>query len=244
MYLLINDKLLSYQLEISTTRSGHFTRLVEQCRTYEGVSLPKEHPPTSITYMGMAAANLSLAYLLTKQDHYLQEAKRWIFTLVGYDVWGYGFLVDVDLSASWNLYGLGLAYDWLKEYLTSEERQQLLEKLILQGNKIFDYGEENKGNCWSTDYWQNHNWINYSGLLVTACAIREDYPQAEHWVSTIHSNFEKVFEYLPEDGSNYEGTVYWRYAMKFFLTAAELIRRDGGPNYFESAFLKLSLIHI
>ena len=60
------------------------------------ISRASEHP--SITYIGMAAANLSLAYLLTEQDHYLQEAKRWIFTAVDYDVWGYGFLVDVDLK--------------------------------------------------------------------------------------------------------------------------------------------------
>ena len=237
-YLLINDKLDTFKAQLKTTRKEHFTRLIEQCRMYEGEILSKLPPPTSITYMGMAAANLSLAYLLTKQDHYLQEAKRWIFTAVDYEVWGYGFLVDVDLSASWLLFGLGLSYDWLKDYLTEEERNKFLNKLILQGNKIFNYGEENKGNCWSTDYWQNHNWINYSGLLTTAYAIRSEHEGAEHWISVIRKNFEKVFEYLPEDGSNYEGTGYWRYAMNSFLTAAELIRRDGGPNYFKTDFLK------
>jgi len=237
-YLLINKQLETLKTELKTTRKEHFIRLIEQCRMYEGEELSKEHPPTSITYMGMAAANLSLAYLLTEQEHYLQEAKRWVFTAVDYDVWGYGFLVDVDLSASWLLNGLGLAYDWIKAYLTEEERTRFLNKLILQGNKIFHYGEENRGNCWSTDYWQNHNWINYSGLLTTAYAIRSEYQGAEKWISVIRDNFETVFEYLPEDGSNYEGTVYWRYAMNSFLSAADLIREDGGPNYFETDFLK------
>ncbi len=237
-YLLINDQLDLLKLEIKTTRKEHFTRLIEQCRLYDGETLSIEPPPTSITYMGMAAANLSLAYLLTKQEHYLIEAKRWIFTAVDYDVWGYGFLVDVDLSASWLLSGLGLSYDWLKDHLTEEERSKFLDKLILQGNKMFNYGEENKGNCWSTDYWQNHNWINYSGLLTTAYAIRGEYEGAEKWISVIRDNFEKVFDYLPEDGSNYEGTVYWRYAINSFLTAADLIQKDGGPNYFETNFLK------
>jgi len=173
-YLLINDQLNTYKSELKTTRSEHFTRLIEQCRLYENQPLAKEHPPTSITYMGMAAANLSLAYLLTEQDHYLVEAKRWIFTMVDYEVWGYGFLVDVDLSASWLLFGLGLSYDWIKEHLTDEERTKFLNKLILQGNKIFDYGEENRGHSWSTNYWQNHNWINYSGLLTTAYAVRSE----------------------------------------------------------------------
>jgi hypothetical protein len=239
-YLLINAQLDVLKDGLNTTHKEHFTRLIEQCRLYEGEDLSKEHPPTSITYMGMAAANLSLAYLLTEQEHYLVEAKRWIFTAVDYDVWGFGFLVDVDLSASWMLYGLGLSYDWLKDYLSEEERTKFLNKLALQGNKIFDYGQDNFGHCWSTNYWQNHNWINYSGLLTTAYAIRSEYPKAQKWISEIKDNFEKVFEYLPEDGSNYEGTGYWRYAINFFLSAAELIRNDGGPNYFEADFLKNS----
>lgn len=237
-YLLINNQLDVLKGEIKTTRRVQFKRLLDQCRLYEGETLSKEVPKTSVTYIGMAAANLSLAYMLTGQEHYLTEAKRWIFTAVDYEVWGYGFLVDVDLSASWLLFGLGLSYDWIKDHLTDEERQKFLDKLILQGNKIFDYGQENFGHCWSTNFWQNHNWINYSGLLTTACAIRNDYKGAQVWVDEIHDNFDKVFDYLPEDGSNYEGTVYWRYAMNFFLNAAELIRTDDGTDHFQSDFLK------
>ena len=159
-YLLINDQLDILKAEIKITRKAQFKRLLEQCRLYENEPLSKEVPKTSVTYIGMAAANLSLAFLLTGQEHYLTEAKRWIFTAVNYEVWGYGFLVDVDLSASWLLFGLGLSYDWIKEYLTKKERQTFLDKLILQGNKIFDYGQENFGHCWSTNYWQNLSLIH------------------------------------------------------------------------------------
>ena len=236
-YLLIDDQLDVFKTEIATRRKKQFTRLLEQCKLYESETLSPSAPPTSITNMGIAAANLSLAYLLTDQEHYLLEAKRWIFTVVDYDVWGYGFLVDVDLSASWNLWGLGLVYNWLKDHLSDEERTTFLNKLILQGNKIFNYGQDNFGHCWSTNFWQNHNWINYSGLLTTAYAIREEHAGAERWIEEIKVNFDKVFDYLPEDGSNYEGTGYWRYAINFFLSAADLIRKDGGPNHFETPFL-------
>jgi len=236
-YLLLNDRLNDLKSRLGGSHQVQFKRLLEQCRLYEGETLSKAVPKTSVTYIGMAAANLSLAYVLTGQEHYLTEAKRWIFTAVEYDVWGYGFLVDVDLSASWLLFGLGLSYDWLKDHLTEDERKRFGDKLVLQGHKIFDYGQENFGHCWSTNYWQNHNWINYSGLLTTAMAVRDDYPEAQRWVDEIHDNFEKVFDYLPEDGSNYEGTVYWRYAMNFLLNAADLIRADGGKDHFQSGFL-------
>lgn len=224
--------------EIRGVKQEQFTRLLEQCRWYSEQELSFVHPPTSITYMGMAAANLSLAYLITDSKQYLTEAKRWIFTAVGYDVWGYGFLVDVDLSASWLLYGFGLSYNWLKDILNEEERKLLLDKLILQGNKMYSYARENRGNCWATDYWQNHNWINYCGLMTTAYAIREEYPQAQVWVDECVSNFEFVFGHMPEDGSNYEGTGYWRYAIPFVLSTAELIRQCEGKDFFQSGYLK------
>ncbi|GAA0178912.1 hypothetical protein SH2C18_18810 [Clostridium sediminicola] len=237
-YLLIHNNIEQLREEKSTVRKSHFTRLLEQCKVYESQKLTEEHPSTSITYMGMAAANLSLAYLLTKQEHYLTEAKRWLFTACRYECWGYGFLVDVDLSASWLLFGFGLSYNWISDYLSPKEKKEILDKLILQGSKMFNYGEENRGNCWSTDYWQNHNWINYTGLLTTAYAIAPEYEEARCWIDVIKDNFEKVFNWMPVDGSNYEGTGYWRYAINFMLTAADLIRENEGIDYFNTSFLK------
>lgn len=236
--MLLIDDLQKLKRDIQGQKQEQFTRLVEQCKMYADQELSPTPPPSSITYIGMGAANLSLAYLLTGSKHYLNEAKRWIFTAVGYDVWGYGFLVDVDLSASWLLYGLGLSYDWIKSNLNPEERKSLLDKLILQGNKIFGYAKENRGNCWATDFWQNHNWINYCGLLTTAYAIRDEYNGAEEWIQECVKDFEFVMKNMPEDGSNYEGTGYWRYAINFVLSAAELIRECEGENLFESEYLK------
>ncbi|OOB78458.1 MAG: hypothetical protein BEN18_07230 [Epulopiscium sp. Nuni2H_MBin001] len=236
--LLIGDKFTQLNKEKLTIRKEHFTRLLEQCQTYFGQPMDEEHPQTSITYMGVAAANLSLAYRLTKQEQYLDEAKRWIFTACNYDCWGYGFLVDVDLSASWLLFGFGLSYDWIGDNLSTDERNIILNKLILQCHKIFNYGEENRGNCWSTDYWQNHNWINYTGILTAAYAILPKYPEAQTWIDAIEDNFAKVFEWMPHDGSNYEGTGYWRYAINFFLAAAEMIRQHSGKDFFKTPFLE------
>jgi len=234
--LLIND-FRGLKDDIKSVKQEQFTRLLEQCKWYFDQELSIEAPSTSITYMGMAAANLSLAYQLTGAKQYLNEFKRWIFTAVNYEVWGYGFLVDVDLSASWLLYGFGLSYSWMKDVLTVDERQKLLDKLIIQGNKMYNYGQENLGNCWSTDYWQNHNWINYCGLLTTAYAIKDDYPQAKKWIKDAVKNFDFVFSHLPEDGSNYEGTGYWRYAVNFFLSAAEMIRQEDNIDFFKSDYL-------
>jgi len=236
--MLLIDNIDILKQDIKSLKKEQFTRLIEQCKLYSEQELSVTAPKTSITHMGMGAANLSLAYLLTNSKQYLSQAKRWIFTAVGYDVWGYGFLVDVDLSASWLLYGFGLSYNWIKDDLSKEERKILLDKLILQGNKIFDYAQQNKGNCWATDFWQNHNWINYCGLLTTAYAIRDEYDGAEKWIQECVKDFEFVLSHMPEDGSNYEGTGYWRYAVTFFLSATEMIRECEGEDLFKSEYLK------
>ncbi len=98
-YLFIDKPLSQLQEEIKGDRNEKFKRLYEQARVYKEVNLPDVHPEKSTTFMGFAAFNLSLLYILTKQKEYLEEAKRWIFTAVKYPHWGNAFLVDVDLSA-------------------------------------------------------------------------------------------------------------------------------------------------
>ena len=73
-YLLLNDRLNDLKSRLGGSHQVQFKRLLEQCRLYEGEILSKAVPKTSVTYIGMAAANLSLAYVLTGQEHYLTEA--------------------------------------------------------------------------------------------------------------------------------------------------------------------------
>ena len=64
------------------------------------------------------------------------------------------------------------------------------------------------------------------------------YIVGEKWIRECVENFEFVLTHLPEDGSDYEGTGYWRYAMPFILSAAELIREQEGIDLFQCEFLQ------
>ncbi len=85
---------------------------------------------------------------------YLSEAKRWIFTCVNYPHWGNAHLVDVDLSAAWILFGMGIAFDWLKDSLTDSEASQIKDKIILQGTRMYDYKQVNSSKGWTVQYCQ------------------------------------------------------------------------------------------
>ena len=126
--IFIGD-LKPYCLQLDTSRAMQYKRLLEQADRYKQMELPLEHPKESTTYMGIAIANLALAYRLSGSEQYLQDAKRFMNTVLSYEKWGNAHLVNVDLSASWILFGLSLGYDWLKPYLSEEEKQRIFCKI-------------------------------------------------------------------------------------------------------------------
>lgn len=233
-YLFIGGDIERYKEELSGLRKDQFIRLYEQCKLYFDQQLPEVHPPQSTTFMGIASANLSFMYLLTGQKQYLEEAKRWIFTAVRYEHWGNAHLVDVDLSASWILFGLSLSYDWLKEDLSEEEEKGLREKLILQAERMYSFKKATEGEGWSTAFWQNHNWINLTGLAACGYALRGVHESAQDWVDDARDNFQIVYDCMAEDGSDYEGVVYWRYGVLWLVIYAHLLKVEEGIDCFQT----------
>jgi len=228
--LLLGDDVERARLrsELGTVRAAQWRRLYEQCATYRIQPLPAEHPTASITYMGAAAANLALAYRLTGQTHYLDEAWRWISTCVSYPHWGKAKLPDHDLDAGWLLHGLSLAYSWLGDDLDPDRRAQLAAKLLLQGERLYDYALATEGRWWSSSYWQNHNWICYAGLATVGYALgRED------WTQRARANFDLVLTRLPADGSLHEGVVYWRYGTPWLAIYLDLLERTEGTSLWD-----------
>ena len=238
-YIFIDKDLSSFKKELNNENKDLKKRLLEQCDRYFGVELAEVHPKTSTTYMGIAAANLALGYLVSEDQKYLTEAKRWVFTCVNYEHWGNAHLVDVDLSAAWILFGLGLAYNWLSEDLSASEKEQLKAKLILQAERMYDFKQRTIGSGWSTNYWQNHNWINHTGLACCGYALLNEYSKAQLWIDDAKANFETVYSVMPDDGSDYEGVVYWRYGAMWLFIYAHLLKEREGIDYFKTcSFLK------
>ena len=238
-YLFIDQQINTLREDINHTKAAVYKRLYEQCRRYANETLFEQQPAGSVTFMGIASANLSLMYLLTKQPHYLEEAKRWVFTCVNYPHWGSDKNRDIDLSAAWLLFGLALSYDWLKNDLSEDERCQLRDKLILQSSRMYEHRQMNRGSGWAAQYWQNHNWINMTGLAAAGYALVNEYPDAQEWIDAAKENFEFIYSVLPADGSDYEGVVYWRYGAMWLFVYANLVKEREGIDYFATTpFLK------
>lgn len=225
--------------EVLTVKAAQFRRLLDECERYRGLPLAPEHPDASITYLGAAAANLALAYRLTGQEHYLTELRRWLDVAVAYPHWGKAHLPDHDLDAGWLLHGLGLAYSWAGDALPAPERIRLRDKLILQGTRLHEFAVASEGGWWASSYWQNHNWICFAGLATAAYAIAAEHPDARAWSDLAKANFDTVLDLLPDDGSNNEGVVYWRYGVPWLVSYLDVLRSAEGTDWFaRSAYLR------
>ncbi len=224
--MLIEDRLDDLRSALDGRDAARWRRLAEQCDWYRAQTPPTEHPSASITYFGPAAANLALAYRLTGHEHYRVEAARWISAAIGFPHWGKAHMPDHDLDAGWLLHGLSLAYGWLGDDF--ELAADMRAKLELQGARLYEFAVESEGSWWSSSYWQNHNWICYTGLAAAGYALGRP-----EWTERAKANFATVIDLLPADGSSMEGVVYWRYGVPWLATYLDLLQDQEGLDWWD-----------
>ncbi len=236
--MLGSKSIQEWRAASQTSHRARFAHLLEQADSYLAYLPPAEHPRETITYIGMAVANLALAFRLTGNERYLDCARKWIQVAVNYPHWGRAHLPDHDLDAGWLLFGLSLGYDWLYQDLPGSERDALDAKLMVQGTRLYEYAVDTAGEWWSSAYWQNHNWICYAGLLAVAYALERAHSETRAWSNRAVENFRTVLSLLPEDGSDYEGVIYWCYGVPWLLIAADLIQQQTDLDLYQSEFLR------
>lgn len=238
--LFLKAKTLEQWREVAaTTHAAQYERLLAQAASYAVTPLPpSEHPDDSITYIGMAAANLALANLLTDDPAYLETLRDWLKVGIGYDHWGKARMPDHDLDAAWLLFGFSLAYNWIGDRLPEDEREALVAKLRLQGERLYNFSVEMTGESWTREFWQNHNWICNGGFLTAAYALASDDYDTSAWIEDAIVDFKRVVSVFPEDGSDYEGVVYWRYGFQFLLFPLHLLAQESGIDLHDNDFIR------
>ena len=133
------------------------------------------------------------------------------------------------------MFGLSLGYDWLKPYLSEEEKQRIFCKIRHHAKVMFDYRRDTYGSGWSTNFYQNHNWINMTGLAAAGYAMQGQAEEADTYIKEAKEDFARVFDLMAEDGSNYEGVTYWRYGGMWLFVYAHLLKVQEGIDYFQSS---------
>ncbi len=188
---------------------------------------------------GYRIPGLAMVALLDPDPKYFEAARKWALKPGEYEYWGAGVFDGTDLAAAHELYGISLAYDWLYDRWSPEDRERLKEILAQRGKVMYEaaVGINDRG-WWKHTWRQNHAWCNYGALGVTAVALAGDVPGVGEWLKTADYGFEHIVAELPDEGAYEEGVPYWGYGMESLMRFITACRPYLARDYYQSEYLR------
>ena len=159
---------------------------------------------------GAFVTNAALAFILSRQDEYLQLCRKWISEMLEYpinEVRNYGFGIYAA--------GLARAYDWLYHCLTARERKRIRTNVanvveqLYQGSIPATSAEL----WWARAHMHHDHWIPVGGYGEAALALLGEVPQAGRWAAGAKTDFDFALSWFGADGAWHEGVADWCYAV-------------------------------
>lgn len=214
-------------------------RFLDLARKFAAQKPPTNPPNTEDPFrdFGNRLPILAFAYLMTGDADFLRAAREWITALNGYPSWA----GDKDLGAGHVSFGMALAYDWLYHDLTPTEREAIQASLYRHGKILLERstGPDTIGTWWGWAYFQNHSWINHTGIAAIAMALYESRPEEmQAWLDYTRTQFQTTYKNFGIDGSNFEGPLYAIYGAEWLLHYIQALQSVSGEDLTDMAFLK------
>ena len=181
--------------------------------------------------------NLGMAYRLTGEVKYARRLYDEIANVSSFKDWNPYHFLDVGEMAC----AVGLAYDWIYECMSEDEKKFIRGALITHGFEVAmdDYldRERKRSYRWYQDM-PGDNWkmVCNGGITVAALAICDEADVDVKYLSDIFGYaFENTYRavrdfYLP-DGSYSEGFTYWNYATDYLGYYVSALKSATGTDY-------------
>jgi len=192
---------------------------------------------------GYTIPGMALVALLDPDPKYLELVWKWALKPGEYPLWGAGVFEGSDLAASHELFGIAIAYDWLYDRWSAEDRARLREILSERGRVMYEAAEGiNDRGWWKHEWRQNHSWCAYQAIAATGIALAGEEPDAGTWLAKGIWGGEHIIAELPDEGAYEEGVPYWGYGMESLLRLMEAVKPYVGydlyaPRYFRNTAL-------
>lgn len=180
----------------------------------------------------------AFACLVDKESDICQTAVEYLLTYAEWDQWGENN--ERGLGLAHMVMGSSLAYDWLYDRLTEEERLAVRKSLAERAEQLHEASASEKveewNNWWTNAYVQNHYFIIHSSLGMAGLALWGEDDRAQDWV--VHAveqlSIGKDFLEGIEDGSWHESMTYQAYmltlSLPFLSNLRDLIGVDLLPH--------------
>jgi len=170
--------------------------------------------------------NFAVAYLLTGDELYGNEARRRAMHLCKWDVNGFTSHRVSDFANSWILWRCALAYDYCYDLFMPEEREELRKMLAARASQIWRaYHRKIEARPLSAHGWQHI----IPDFGVGALALFGEVPEAEEWFRYFVNIWVNMYPpWSRTDGGWANGIGYYGTAVLNSVAAPHLIERATG----------------
>lgn len=160
-------------------------------------------------------STLAFLYRTTKEKKFADRAWLELLSASQFPNWNPKHFLDVGEMT----YAFAIGYDWLFDYLSSDQKRIIKSAIIEKGlsRALMAYeGLAIKGESWWTDVPHNWNQVCNGGIGVGALAIADEEPAlASRIIKHVVQKLPLAMKHFAPDGAWNEGPGYWSYATMY-----------------------------
>lgn len=214
-------------------RSESGQRLYRPQGMLRGTPPPRTGPPRRAGW-AWRMENQAISCLLANSPNAAERfeaIRRHVLTICTYDKWlpdGWSHATpDLDLDAAYMIHGAAIAYDWLYNWFTEDERRIIREKLAYQARLMFEASFLERM-YWARTVQQNHYWFDNYAIGVAGAALYGEVPEAEVWMAWSWDRLKGTLKTFAQDGGFHEGPAYWNFSMGSLFRWIDLYEHTTG----------------
>jgi hypothetical protein len=185
---------------------------------------------------------LAFACVIGERDDHCTLAVDYLLAYAGWTRWSQN---EADsLGAAHMISGSALAYDWLYDRMTPEQRATVRTSLAGWAEEMYRASagppQDAWDNWWRKSYIQNHYWSKNSSLGLAGLALLGDHERAPAWLEQATAQLTIIHDMLEQiaDGSWHESIHYQNYALIMTFPFWENLRRIKGVDLFPHTYLR------
>jgi len=258
--LFFTPQVLTYLNETVTSNNKP---LWELCRSLADSSLSLSLPPEPAPYKDSVfevsewrrifkpaktgTANMvriALIWSITKEQKYLEGAKKWLLHLASWDPNGItsfrvpqasGFMGNTEASMPM-LERMAMVYDWIGEELNKDEKEVVLSSINARGNQMLKrYSDLN----FMSEPWDNHTVRSLAFTGLAGLATLGDLPDAEKWLQYVIKCYMTSFPtWGGDDGGWSQGLAYSSTYNLYQTNFVEALNLSTNVNLYNKPFFR------
>ena len=177
-----------------------------------------------------------LAYLLSGERRFGEEAKRRLLHFFSWDPHGSTDLFHNDEPAMWMMQRGVRAYDWCYDLFTPQERTKVESVMKIRCQQ---FRERLRRMPFESRPYSSHAARDLGFLGEASVCFAHEWPQARDWLSYVMKVYWSVFPaWGQDDGGWQEGPNYWRAYMSFALHFTTALEKATGEKICSRPFFQ------